>query len=279
MRLLAKYFLTSKPAKGPEKQKDYTMHLDSVNLEDYHKNLSSFTDIAKLEVAATIHHQNKAYPIFKLKYSGKEPKQKLLIIASVHGNEVAGALAVPKILEDIRQHADIYQGWDITILSPANPVGLVYQSRYNGEGYDINRDFKSFETQEARQQRDAVLNTKPDIIISLHEGPHEGFFFIPMKNVPKKLVTKIRDSLLAQQVTLAAKNFLHLPLVRSGIMVDSILLRTVKLLFNIHTFGTFADKLGIPTITTESPWGNPDMSERTKAHMETVRAVVEQYHR
>lgn len=279
IKLLSKYFLTAKPANGPEKQEDFAMHLESINLENYHKELLSFADIVETRVAATVAYENKTYPIYQLTYSGKQGKHKLLIIGGVHGNEVAGVLAVRNILEDIRQHPDVYADWNVTILSPANPVGLAYQSRYNGQGYDINRDFKNFETIEAQLQRDTVVNLKPDIIVSLHEGPHEGFFFIPMKSVPSTLVSKIRGSLLAQNILLSTKSFIRLPLTHSGVMVDSLLIRTAKQLFGIHTFGTFADRLGIPTITTESPWGNPDIAVRTKAHIETVRAVVGNFSR
>jgi predicted deacylase len=278
IHLLSKYFLTSKPANSPERQTDFIMHLEHVDLNAYYQQLLSFSDIVQVSMIVKIVYQGKDYPVYQINHSGSQAKHRLLVIAGVHGNEVAGILAVPKILEDIRKHPDIYKSWNITILSPVNPVGAKHESRYNGQGYDSNRDFKNFHTLEARLQRDAILQLKPDFIISLHEGPHQGFFFIPMRNVPKTLVFQIREHLINKNITLATKDFIRLPLSYSGIMRDSWYIQLAKRLFSIHTLDSYADTLGIPTITTESSWSDENISQRVITHIETTRAVLVNFH-
>jgi hypothetical protein len=59
----------------------------------------------------------------------------------------------------------------------ANPWGWTYGYRYNGAGEDVNRDFASNRTREARILRRFIRASGPyDLVMDLHESRKAGYF-------------------------------------------------------------------------------------------------------
>lgn len=186
----------------------------------------------------------------------------MLLFAATHGNEFASALVIPELLSEIANN-ESYQAWDIRIITPVNPVGLDYQSRYNPNGCNINRDFKSLQTVGAQIQRDAIQEFIPDIIISLHEGPQKGFFAIGTSSVSHDLEDSILSVLKGDQVQMANKSFFGLPLAKSGLMHEGLFINMAKKIFGIHTLGWYGETQGIGVITTESSWLETDVQKKS----------------
>ena len=195
----------------------------------------------------------------------------------MHGNEPAGTMAVPTLLDELRRKK-ISEDWHIRIITPVNPVGLEYQSRYNEDGCDINRDFSSFRTLEAQMQGEVVSNFKPNLIISFHEGPHDGFFMFTTSDVSHALEEAVLNKLQEHNVSLAEKSFFGLPLSKKGLWHEGAITSGMKKLLGVHTLGRYGQDQGIGVITTESSWINANLKERVQPHTWVIKAVLENYH-
>jgi len=276
LQLFYKYYLTPCAADGPEKQDDFEMHLEEINLESYYESLEQFDDEFNVQVINEVTYKDKTYPIYQIDSVNESSQNRLLLFAVTHGNEFASALVIPKLLREIGEN-EVYQSWDVRIVTPVNPVGLDYQSRYNENGCDINRDFKDFQTLGAQIQRDAIQEFNPDIIISLHEGPQKGFFAISTASVSRELESSILSELQKKEVQMASKSFLGLPLTKDGLMHEGFIITTAKKIFGIHTLGSYGELQGVGVITTESSWFDTDAQNRIKPHMIVVETVVNEY--
>lgn len=271
LQLFKKYFLNRQPATGPVKQYDFAMHLESVDLEEYKKQLFSFGFTHK--ILETIRYKNKPYEIFQIDVPGKEARKRLLIFAGVHGNEFAAALSVIDVLKDINQNPEHYAHLNIRIVAPLNPVGFVHQSRYNEVGQDVNRDFKNFSTTGGRIQKEVIEQFKPDVLISLHEGPQDGFFVITEGNTPKAWRGSILQALKSERVELARKIF------GFGVSIEGYWYKWrfvygLQKLLGIYTLGRYAYEQGVILLTTESSWTSKNIKARRKPHVVVVRTVA-----
>ena len=117
-------------------------------------------------------------PIMVVRYRPDDPKApKILINAVVHGNEPAGletvATMVRRLVEGKCRLADM----SVDIIPVVNPWGYAHDKRFNKDGRDINRDFASFNTQEARIMRDFLQGKNYNMMLDLHEDPRaDGFY-------------------------------------------------------------------------------------------------------
>lgn len=104
-----------------------------------------------------------------------EGRRGLYLSAGIHGDEPAGPLALLELLEKDalpRQH-----DWSICPLM--NPSGLTLGTRENGDGIDLNRDYRDFRSHEIRCHRDWVKHhiRAIDVGIHLHEDwEAQGFY-------------------------------------------------------------------------------------------------------
>ena len=278
LKLFYKYYLTGRPENSPVKQNDFPMYVENFDFEKYRKDIFAFQNQFSVEVAKTIEYKNEVFEIFRIETRNNQAKKKLLVFATVHGNEFATALVIPRFLKDIVENTDFYKEWQIRIIAPANPVGLKYQSRYNKDGYDINRDFKHFKTDEAKLQRDEIDIFKPDILVSLHEHPHNGFMCFCTDKVPKYLQEKILEKLQNEKIPLAGKPFfIKMPESKNGITKLGIFLKTFMFLFGIHSLGRYTRPKNIPDITSESYWNEKDIEKRIFPHILVLKTVIENY--
>lgn len=129
---------------------------------------SSFT-----KQSDSIKFENKYYEFLTITHKPKNYTKKILIIASVHGDEPAGALSIPLLLKDITNNPTLYQNTAICIVSPLSPVGLAKTSRVNGNGCNINRDFELKTQKETNYIINAINVFKPNIVLDIHENHGE----------------------------------------------------------------------------------------------------------
>jgi len=155
-----------------------------INEEEIDRNGGTFKYadyIAQLKEAAlsftkqsdSIKFENKYYEFLTIKHEPKNYTKKILIIASVHGDEPAGALSIPLLLKDIAENPTSYQNTAICIVSPLNPVGLANTSRENGNGCNINRDFELKTQKETNYIINVIAIYKPALVLDIHENHGE----------------------------------------------------------------------------------------------------------
>ena len=147
-------------------------------------------------------------------------------------------------------------------------------ARYNAHGCDINRDFAAFETIEARAIRDVIEETSPDLILSLHEGPHDGFFVIATRSTPSLLAIAVATALQSSGVELATHSNLGSRLSVPGVMEEGWVITGAKSLFRIRSLGAYAHQRSTPLLTTEGPWSASDVDSRIQAQVLAVRAAA-----
>jgi len=105
-----------------------------------------------------------------------------LILAAIHGNESAGTALVGRLAEHLKQNPHLLQGRTVVLVPIANPDGAAYNTRYNANKVDLNRNFAtanrvsnaefgrtSFSEPEARTIYQLIRQYNPDRIVSIHQ--------------------------------------------------------------------------------------------------------------
>ncbi len=99
----------------------------------------------------------------------------IYLSTGIHGDEPAGPLAVLQLLEENAWPADA----NLFLCPCLNPTGFQQNRRENFLGKDLNRDYKHFETAEARAHV-AWLTQQPafDVAFCLHEDWESNGFYL-----------------------------------------------------------------------------------------------------
>lgn len=269
-----KYFLRACPADGPAAEEDFTIAYPPFNLAAYYSSLSSLGQRFHFEKAGVIQYFGADYPVFAIMPTLHHHKPRVLVVAGVHGNEQAATLAIPRLLQALQSVGEERLAWQPIFLTPANPVGAAYRSRYNGQGCDVNRDFADFQTEEARIVRRIMEAVQPDLVLSLHEGPQQGFFMIATAAARADYARRIVETLEKQGVTLARDSFLGWQLNQPGISVEGQAVAALKRWIGLGSLGTYLEAQGVGTLTLESGWAAADYEERINNHVQAVMAVL-----
>jgi hypothetical protein len=268
-----RFFVRHCPADGPVREERLAMYLEPIDVPRYYSDLRLASDGLPSYELAQIPALDGALPIYLVGPFGGSPSNRILVVAGVHGNEIASSLAAPRILEDARDHPANYEGCEVHLIAPANPVGLSHQSRYNTQGCDINRDFGAFQTPEARAIRAAFDRVSPVLVVALHEGPQDGFYLIATSTTPPSVPKSVIDSLRSAGVVLSTTSFLGTQLRDAGYEHEGRAKTFMKRLVRLQSLGAFANERDVGTLTAESPWNSRDLASRVEAHVAVVRAV------
>jgi hypothetical protein len=113
----------------------------------------------------------------------------LYLSAGIHGDEIAGPLAVLEML----RRPGFFDRCAMTIFPILNPVGLTRATRENGGGIDLNRDYRGPKSDETRGHL-AVLTTlgRFDASILLHEDfEGTGAYLYELNEIAPDLGRKI----------------------------------------------------------------------------------------
>lgn len=273
LRIFAKYHLRHPVEAYPAREEELGLVELPFDLDAYVAALEAFEG----ERFAVLREAELAYggrlqPMLTVR-SRAPARATLLVIAGIHGNERAGLLAVPEIL----RRFEPTRGVRLVVVAPANPIGAQRLSRYNARGYDINRDFKRFETEEARVLRAVYERERPDFVISLHEGPHDATFMFTNHHVPRSVVDRTLAALAAAGTRLATRDYFGLPLRPPGLSAWTRLTRAVHALWalapGLMPTIQYSSARAIPEIVLESSWREADGAARIRPHVELVDAV------
>ena len=239
------------------------------DLEAYVERIRAF-DGARFTVTTAATLQRSEHPISIVR--SKAPAEKtLLVLAGVHGDERAGILAVPSILE-----AWSSERVRLVVITPVNPVGAATNKRRNGEGRDINRDFVRFTTPEARVVRDVYEEVRPDFVISLHEGPQRGTFMFTNRHIGAPLAIALCDA-LAGGTVLATRDYFGRSLQPPGWAPATAATHAVWKLgaaLGQKATITYSEDRGVPEIVLESSSRTTDDAARIRPHVDLVAAVA-----
>jgi predicted deacylase len=275
LRLFKKYYLTTRPERSPVRQSDFPMHIEPFDFDLFKKELYSFEGMSSIDILEKILYKNETFEIFRIEYKTQQPKKKLLIFAGVHGNEMAPVLATIELLKDIKSNPDQYKEWNIRIIAPVNPVSVQYQSRYNEDGYDTNRDFQNFNTIQARLQRDEIEMFGPDLVIDLHEHAAQGFMCYVSPQVPLHTQNKFLADIKSQGISLWKPTFLQRLLgTKIGVSRSGFITIGLSTILGFHSLMRYLRNKKIPCITTETPWNETDLKKRTISHVIAIRSII-----
>lgn len=229
-------------------------------------------DVSTLDV---VEYRGARHPMLAVRKRHPEARRRLLVLAGVHGNEHAGLLAVPDLL-DAFSEAELPV--ELRVVTPVNPVGAAHLSRYNALGFDINRDFVRFETVEARAVRSVFEAMRPDFVVALHEGPHDATFIFTNRCVPEGLAARLLCAMSRAGTELADRDYFgraldppgHAPMSRSMWLLSALWAGTLRMMAT----GMWANELGVPEITIESSWRSSERDARVLGHVELVMALA-----
>lgn len=104
------------------------------------------------------------------------------ILATIHGNEPAGTPLLRQLADYLQRHPHLLTGRTVVLLPLANPDGMAYNSRFNANNVDLNRNFaaanrlnnkqsgpNALSEPEARAIERLIQQYTPDRIISIHQ--------------------------------------------------------------------------------------------------------------
>jgi hypothetical protein len=281
LRVFAKYHLIRRPHDHPAPaEADMGVELLGFDSDAHVRALAAHAEHYDISTLGMVAYRERSFPISWVRNRAAANAPRLLVLSGVHGNEHAGILAVPRVLERLTQLRE--QGApevSVGVVTPVNPVGAVEGSRFNGQGYDINRDFRRFDTVEARLVRDVIADFQPQLIVSLHEGPQDASFIFANRHTPPGVAERAIAALDARGVMLARSDYFGRKLPAPGYAPVSLANHLVTKLWAatlgmMHT-GMYADELGLGELTLESSWRGQE-EDRVLAHVELVCALVEQ---
>ncbi|MEZ4439692.1 MAG: DUF2817 domain-containing protein [Polyangiaceae bacterium] len=276
LRTFAKYHLKHPVASHPEREESLGVTPLGYDPADFAAALEARRDDVEISVEASFRYLGVDHPMHRLSSGPAEEGPRLLVLSGVHGNEQAGILAILPWLDRLRERALPFASM---VLTPVNPVGAAHLSRYNAQGYDINRDFHRLETEEARVVVDMVDRFRPTAIVSLHEGPQDAAFMFANHLVTPALAAPILAGLRRRGVPLAERDYFGRRLAEPGLAASTRATRALEALW-VKTLGMqssngFAAERGIPELTFETPWRVPDPEARVGAQVAFLDSVVD----
>lgn len=278
LRLFAKYHLVRRSVHYPARETELDVVSLGFDLDAYVQQLLAFdSDALDVRELTTVSYEGRAHPMVQVRSHRREGARKtLLVLAGVHGNEHAGLLAIPPILERFDREGPVR----LVVVTPVNPVGAAELSRYNADGYDINRDFELFLTPEARVVRDVYAREEPDFVVSLHEGPQDASFMFANRFVDSELAGRLLATLERGGTELATQDYFGLTLEPPGLSkmgraawaINAVWARTLGMKATLM----YSDDREIPELVLESSWRQTDSAARIGSHVDLVRALIDE---
>lgn len=111
----------------------------------------------------------------------------VFILATIHGNEDAGTPLVERLASHLERNPNLYAGRRVVLMPNANPDGMAAQTRGNGNGVDLNRNYPADNFHASAKHGDSALSEpesvaihdvmeryRPARIVSIHQPLRSG---------------------------------------------------------------------------------------------------------
>jgi len=273
LRTFAKYHLQRRVYDHPAVETELGIVDLGFDVDEFAARMRGFAGHYQVETLAELAYRERRYEMLCASSPANGARRTLLVLGGVHGNEHAGILAVPEILASFTA-----ERVRLVAVAPVNPVGAACLSRYNADGFDINRDFVRFDTAEARALRAVIERERPDFVVSLHEGPQDGAFMFLNRHVDESLAADLARAMAAAGTRLAARDYFGRTLHPAGVAAKGRALMVVEKLWSatlgMKATGVFCEDRGIPEITLESSWRGRERDARIRPHVALVSALA-----
>jgi len=276
-KLLIRHYWKIKKVNGPEKWTDLDYVGIDFNLDSYLVEIKRYQDRFKIKTCYSAEYNGKSYETLEIDWVGSQAKKKMMLSAGIHGNEIAGILAIPRVMQDISQNPEYYKDWEIKIITPVNPVGASFLSRYNKDGYDINRDFKEdkYKTQEARKLVEIFSSFKPDMVVDMHEASQPKGLIILANHSSSEEKTHELAKRLDGKIELAERHYMKTKLEVKGLEREGWFVIILERIFGANNLQQVADDQRITSLTLESPWPEKDKEKRIVPHVVAFKEIVD----
>lgn len=273
LRHFARFHLKQRAYDHPAQDEELGVVPLGYEPEAFEATVRAFGDRYDVVEEGRVAYRGTSRPILSISTRRTGAARRLLVLSGVHGNEQAGIVCIPEILERYERDGDVA----LRVVTPVNAIGAAELSRFNADGYDVNRDFLRFRTEEARLVRRTFDEFRPDFVLSLHEGPQDAAFMFANQHVDGALARRLLAGLEAGGTTLATKDYFGLTLDPPGLSASSpaqrAVLRLWELTLKMQAVNAFAAARGIPELTLESGWRSPDRAARVRAHVDLTLAL------
>ncbi len=279
LRQFARYHLFRRVHDHPAREQELGVISLDYDPDAFEQQIRSFDgegfSVAEL---ARVAYRATTRPILRVDSTpDSDARRRLLILSGVHGNEHAGILAIPEVLARFHAARNTLSSVALCVLTPVNPVGAAETSRFNAHGYDINRDFVRFDTEEARAVRDTMDAFRPDFVLSLHEGPQDASFMFANAHVDAALADRLLRALESGGTRLATHDYFGARLRPAGLSASTAVSRAVVKVWaktlSMMASNAFSEGRGVPELVLESSWRNPDRAQRLRAHSDLCIAL------
>ena len=149
----------------------------------YNKQISfifGLSDKFAVSAIGNINYSDNAYTLYKITYNNANAtnNRRYLFISCVHGNETATVYAIKDFILYLDSQERVIDNITVDFVYILNPYGFEHNTRYNGQGTDLNRDFISFESPEITLLMNSVKNTRYDGMYDFHEHSAAAGFFL-----------------------------------------------------------------------------------------------------
>ncbi len=277
IRQFARYHLIRRVHDHPARDTDLGAVPLGYDPDAFEASVRAFAGPFEVREAARVDYLGRSRPVLEVRSRDLgAARRRLLVLSGVHGNEHAGILCVPEILA--RFAAEAPDGVGLCLLTPVNPIGAAERSRFNAEGYDVNRDFVRFATPEARLVRATFDAIRPDFVVSLHEGPQEATFMFANAHVSALLAARLLAALEAGGTTLATHDYFGARLRPPGLSPSTATNRAVvglwALTLGMRATIAYSELRGVPELVLESSWRGEDRAARVRPHVDLCLAVA-----
>jgi len=144
--------------------------------------LGEWGPMVQTSFAGVFDFEDAPYGIPRVVFSGPPSAShdpiRLAIFGGLHGDEPASVLAPLAFLERLAAEPGRATGYELAVYPLLNPVGYARDTRANGAGLDLNRQFWRGSTQpEVRAVERELTRTRFDGIITLHaDDTCEGIY-------------------------------------------------------------------------------------------------------
>lgn len=90
----------------------------------------------------------------------------VFILATIHGNEDAGTPLVERLSDYLERNPNLYAGRCVVLMPNANPDGHAAQTRGNGNGVDLNRNYPADNFSASNRHGDSALSEPESVAIN-----------------------------------------------------------------------------------------------------------------